>query len=302
VPKLRAKRFRRDVVGSLSVKSSNRSSRSTAVLRSGLPLLSDGLTDLNGLNVLNQRGRSSISHCANKLVGGTVEFGLNSAAAQSATDVEVPNIAQRFGSRGAECCLDNRKVSTIFNETNAPARPTMKMLVDDISESPSEIQFFESIQDLNETFAHGQAGDFRFPPEVEVDLACYRSGRELFFHGSLRGQVDSRCARCLKDFSMPVEHNFDFVLSPVPLATSAATEELKREDLGLSYYSGDEVNLAPLIREQVMLALPTRPLCTEDCRGLCGGCGADLNHESCRCSRGADDPRMAFFRTLRIER
>jgi uncharacterized protein len=92
------------------------------------------------------------------------------------------------------------------------------------------------------------------------------------------------------------------VLSPVPLGSAGSTEELRREELGWSYYSGDEINFAPLIREQVMLALPTRPLCAEDCRGLCGGCGADLNCEVCQCSRTADDPRMAFFRTLRIDR
>jgi uncharacterized protein len=72
--------------------------------------------------------------------------------------------------------------------------------------------------------------------------------------------------------------------------------------LGLSYYSGDEINLEPLVREQVLLALPTRPLCAEDCRGLCGGCGMDLNTESCRCSGDTKDPRMAIFRTLRIDR
>jgi uncharacterized protein len=178
----------------------------------------------------------------------------------------------------------------------------MKILVDDIPESPREIKFSESIEELNETFEKGRTGDFRFPPLVDVDLICYRSGRELFFRGSFRGQIDSTCSRCLKEFSMPVEHQFDFVLSPVPLGAAGATEELRREELGLSYYSGDEINLAPLIREQVMLALPTRPLCAETCRGLCGGCGADLNYEGCRCSHSADDPRMAFFRTLRIGR
>jgi uncharacterized protein len=178
----------------------------------------------------------------------------------------------------------------------------MKILVEDIPESPREIKFSESIEELNGTFAKGKAGDFRFPPLVDVDIVCYRSGRELFFRGWFRGAIGSICSRCLKDFSMRVEHEFDFVLSPVPLGSAGSTEELRREELGWSYYSGDEINFAPLIREQVMLALPTRPLCAEDCRGLCGGCGADRNCEVCQCSRTADDPRMAFFRTLRIDR
>jgi uncharacterized protein len=178
----------------------------------------------------------------------------------------------------------------------------MKILIEDICESPREIKFSESVEELNETFAKGKAGDFRFPPLVDVNIVCYRSGRELFFRGSLRAEIGSICSRCLKDFSTTVDHKFDFVLCPAPGGSVGATEELRREELGLSYYSDDEINLAPLIREQVMLALPTRPLCAESCRGLCGGCGADLNYEVCRCSRTADDPRMAFFRTLRIDR
>jgi uncharacterized protein len=178
----------------------------------------------------------------------------------------------------------------------------MKILVDDIPESPKEIRFSESVEELNETYAKGKANEFRFPPLVDVELVCYRSGSELFFRGSFRGSIDSSCSRCLKDFSLPVEHEFDFVLIPAPSSSAGSTEELRREELGLSYYSGDEINLAPLIREQVMLALPTRALCAEDCRGLCGGCGVDLNHEDCRCSRATEDPRMAFFRTLRIDR
>ena len=178
----------------------------------------------------------------------------------------------------------------------------MKIPIDEIPETPKEIEFAASVNELNESYAKRQIREFRFPPSVEVDGVCYRSGRELFFRGVVRGGVESTCSRCLKDFSLPVEHEFDIVLSPKPLEAAAATEELRPEDLGLSYYSGDEINLEPLVREQVLLALPTRPLCAEDCRGLCGGCGVDLNTEICRCSADAEDPRMAIFRTLRIDR
>jgi len=55
-----------------------------------------------------------------------------------------------------------------------------------------------------------------------------------------------------------------------------------------------------LIREQVLLALPTRPLCDEDCRGLCPSCGADLNEGDCRCATSHSDPRMAIFRDMKV--
>ena len=71
--------------------------------------------------------------------------------------------------------------------------------------------------------------------------------------------------------------------------------------MGLSFYSEEEINLSPYIREQVLLALPMRPLCDDDCRGLCAGCGADLNYEPCRCVSSVSDPRMALFRTMKLE-
>jgi uncharacterized protein len=178
----------------------------------------------------------------------------------------------------------------------------MKIPIDEIPESPKEIQFSASVNELNETFSKGPAREFRFPPLVDVDVVCYRSRRELFFRGSFCGRIETTCSRCLKDFSLSVAQEFDIVLCPKPLQASGSTEELRPEELGLSYYSGEEINLDPLVREQVILALPTRPLCSENCRGLCSRCGVDLNQEDCRCSADAQDPRMAIFRTLRIDR
>ena len=178
----------------------------------------------------------------------------------------------------------------------------MKIPVDDIPQSPKEINFSESIGELNETFAKAGAGDFRFPPFLDVDLVYYRSGRQIFFQGSLGGTLEGCCSRCLKDFTFALNKSFDFVLSPDAAKTDRKIAELSREDLGLSTYSTEEINLAPLIREQVMLALPTRPLCEESCRGLCGGCGVNLNHEACLCSADGDDPRLAIFRTLKVGR
>jgi uncharacterized protein len=178
----------------------------------------------------------------------------------------------------------------------------MKIPVDDITQSPKEIRFSESIEALNEIYANSRVREYRFPPFLEVDLTYYRAGQELFFHGRLRGTLQATCSRCLQNFSFELNKEFDFVLSPSPVNPARGAEELNRDDLGLSYYSTEEIDLAPLITEQVILALPTRPLCAEDCRGICGGCGANLNAEACACSSSAGDPRMAIFRTLKVGR
>lgn len=176
----------------------------------------------------------------------------------------------------------------------------MKLAVDQITESPKDLRFAEHIEELNLIYAEGQVRDFRFPPSIDVDLSYYRSGRELFFHGLLRGLIEGNCSRCLNSYAFPIEKEFGFVLTPEPLP--AKSKELSRDEMGLSFYKADEINLLPLIKEQVLLALPMRPLCKNSCRGLCVTCGANLNEKACRCLSSPGDLRMAIFRNLKLAR
>jgi uncharacterized metal-binding protein YceD (DUF177 family) len=178
----------------------------------------------------------------------------------------------------------------------------MKIPVDEIPQSPKEIAFPENIEELNEIYRRSKIPDFGFPPCLGVNLTFYRSGAEIFFDGSFRGQFTGYCGRCLEQYSFTLDHDFALVLTPEPGRSERGAEELQSGELGLSYYSGDEIDVTPLIVEQVMLALPTRPLCAEDCRGLCDSCGANLNREACDCADTGGDPRMAIFRTLKVGR
>ncbi|MGH7852054.1 MAG: YceD family protein [Candidatus Binatia bacterium] len=178
----------------------------------------------------------------------------------------------------------------------------MKIPVDEIPQSPKEITFSEKIEELNAIYRRSSQPDFGFPPSIEVDLVYYRSGADIFFNGGFRGQFTGYCGRCLENYSFTLDKDFAFVLTPEPAKSERGAEELRSADLGLSYYSSDEIDLAPLIAEQVMLALPTRPLCSEDCRGLCKACGTNLNRETCDCGTETGDPRMAIFRTLKVGR
>ena len=179
----------------------------------------------------------------------------------------------------------------------------MKIPVEQITPSPKEIMFSEKIEELNSLFAKEKYRDFQFPSLLDGSLVYYRSGQELFFHGSFGGKFEGCCGRCLINYSFNVEKSFDLVLVPAPARSERKVKELRREELGLSYYSSDVIELAPLIEEQVLLALPTRPLCREDCRGLCSGCGVNLNSEECACDPAApSDSRTAIFRTLKINR
>jgi DUF177 domain-containing protein len=178
----------------------------------------------------------------------------------------------------------------------------MKISIDEIPQSPKEIKFSERLEELNELYRRTNNRDFFFPPSLEVNLVYYRSGQDIFFSGAFHGRLRGRCSRCIEDYSFTLDKRFEFVLTPDPTKADRGAEELHRDDLGLSYYSSEEIDLEPLIAEQVMLALPTRPLCSDNCRGLCSHCGANLNKESCACAATGSDSRMAIFRSLKVGR
>ena len=214
---------------------------------------------------------------------------------------EVTKKCNLFAQRPKVVKLDNRAELSIFNHVST-CTIAMKIPVDEIPQSPKEIKFFENIEELNKLYQRDSDPDFGFPPRLAVDLVYYRSGPEIFFNGSFRGQFTGYCGRCLENYSFTLDKSFAFVLTPEPIRSERGAEELHSGELGLSYYSTDEIDLAPLIAEQVILALPTRPLCSEDCRGLCEQCGINLNREACDCSVESGDPRMAIFRTLKVGR
>jgi uncharacterized protein len=174
----------------------------------------------------------------------------------------------------------------------------MKIFVAQITDTPKELSFTEGTDELNRLYA-GDARDFHFPQQLDVQVTYYRSGADLFFHGRVGASVEGSCGRCLKEYSFPLNKEFDFILAPDTRSTK--NKELNQEEMGLSFYSGEEIDLTPFVREQVLLTLPTRPLCGEDCRGLCPGCGADLNEDSCRCASSQGDSRMMLFRDMKLQ-
>lgn len=172
----------------------------------------------------------------------------------------------------------------------------MKILVDQIKAEATALAYTEEVEGLNARLGAG-APDFRVAEGVAVDLTHYRAGLDLFFTGTLHGQVTGTCARCVEDYTFKLDTPFTFVLAP-RAAGDAADPELAADDLAFSFFEGEEIDLSPLVHEQTILALPTRPLCREDCRGLCARCGANLNAGPCGCPADTPDPRLSVLRTL----
>lgn len=123
-----------------------------------------------------------------------------------------------------------------------------------------------------------------------VDLA--KHGKDILIRGHLEGRLALSCSRCLEPFDAPVASEFDVLLVPAPGSEAPDKEELSAQELDLDVYSGETVDLEALVREQIILLAPLKPLCQEDCRGLCPTCGANLNLEACACKveKGAAVP------------
>lgn len=171
----------------------------------------------------------------------------------------------------------------------------MKIRLEEIRETEKEATFVEEVGEINEALSRTGVVDYQFEGAVPVDVRHYRLGVDLFFGGCFSGSVRGTCARCLAEYSFPLRDGFTFVLKPA--MKQATGLELKEDDLSLSFYKGDQVDLSPLVREAMILSLPTRPLCSEDCRGLCPRCGANRNLGACDCREEWTDPRLEVLRT-----
>jgi uncharacterized protein len=173
----------------------------------------------------------------------------------------------------------------------------VKIHVEDIKETEKVAAFVEDVVEINEALAKIGPGDYQFRGGVPVDVSFYRLGSDLLFRGRFQGHVSGNCARCLESYPFTLDKDFTFVLKP--LDGAAEERELSEEDLSLGFYEGDEVDLAPLMREAMILALPTKPLCREDCLGLCPRCGANRNASECGCREEWSDPRLEVLRALK---
>jgi uncharacterized protein len=131
------------------------------------------------------------------------------------------------------------------------------------------------------------------PDTAHVSMRVFRFGKKVLVEGSVKIAVSLACSRCLKAVSYPVDADFREEYNPAEDVEKEDEQELAERELDLSYYSDDELDIAELIREQVLLAVPMKPLCGDECKGICPTCGKDLNEGPCGCRTEETDPRLA---------
>jgi len=134
---------------------------------------------------------------------------------------------------------------------------------------------------------------------VEEHHGKHQTIKDIRLGGQLRTTLELACARCLEPVVQDVSREFELLYRP--LGVDAGREELSvtGAEAEIGYYQGDGLLLEDVLREQVLLALPLKVICRQDCKGLCPHCGKNLNVETCSCAEPAEDPRWSALKDLR---
>ena len=144
-----------------------------------------------------------------------------------------------------------------------------------------------------------QEGDaYRIVAPVRLDFDIRKDKEKFQLVGGAQTELELACGRCLEPFRLVVDAPFDVTLLPASEMTGDNEREVQDEDLDTSYYRDDAIDLNELLREQFYLALPMKPLCREDCKGLCAQCGINWNTGTCTCTTEWEDPRLAALKGL----
>jgi uncharacterized protein len=133
------------------------------------------------------------------------------------------------------------------------------------------------------------------PLQVELFILPQNDG--LLLQGSITGQVFVACDRCAESMPYELDVRFDVFES-----LQGKGEQEEYAERFRQARQGLELDLAAVLWEQFVLALPIKPLCTETCQGICPQCGANLNHGQCECPQHSLDPRLAILRNLEVGR
>ena len=134
---------------------------------------------------------------------------------------------------------------------------------------------------------------------MDLEFEIHKDKDRFRLQGRVRTELELTCSRCVEQYRFQVDAAFDQRYLPAAAASTDVESEVGEGDLETSYYSEDQIDLNELMREQFYLALPMKPLCREDCKGLCAQCGTNLNTGTCDCAPVWEDPRLAALKALK---
>ena len=147
----------------------------------------------------------------------------------------------------------------------------------------------------------GENDVYQFVAPVSLVFDIHKDKDKFHLVGRVKTRLEMPCSRCLEPFTIDVDAPFDLRYQPHSEHRGVGEREIEADDIDTAFYSNDEIDLGQLMEEQFYLALPMKPLCKDDCKGLCPNCGTNLNKATCDCHTTWEDPRLAALRALKKE-
>lgn len=142
--------------------------------------------------------------------------------------------------------------------------------------------------------------EVRFAEPFRGTAEIWNAGDRILVRAELVGEATLVCSRCLTSFTEPLSVSFEEEFVPEGSVEADSEEEQEESDRTVTEYSGDEIDLSEPLRDNILLELPMKPLCDEDCKGICPRCGTNLNQAECTCADSSEavDPRLAALKDL----
>lgn len=139
--------------------------------------------------------------------------------------------------------------------------------------------------------------DVRAVSELDVRGEVTNTGESMFVRAEIEGTFETTCSRCLQSAETTVQTTLrERFRRRDTLEADDAELSLGEDEDDVSFYRGDRIDLGEVVREHVALQLPMKPVCRDDCRGLCPQCGTNWNENTCDCRQDDVDPRLAVLR------
>jgi uncharacterized protein len=165
----------------------------------------------------------------------------------------------------------------------------------------------ENLEGGKGDFAHVYNPDELNPVDERVKLTAPATvngkirlaGNEVFVNGHVDTRAQVECDRCLKPIELPVNADFELEYITDSEYESSGVAELTEAEMSVSVFDGEALDVDEIVKEQILLAVPTRMLCREDCKGICPQCGVDRNAGECNCVTEDIDPRWAALKNLK---
>jgi len=177
----------------------------------------------------------------------------------------------------------------------------MLLRIEDINEEGLSFEMDEenllSLQKYLATKIQEMRLDYSKKPDVR--LVFSRNLDRIYMDGEISFHLTAQCCRCLESFPYEIQDSIRAVL--IPKLEEPEEVELKREDLDFEFYEGSCLDVIQLLTEQILLLLPFRFLCKEDCLGLCQICGTNLNKTLCSCRKEKIDERFSKLHLLKLK-